>query len=411
MVKHMKLSMNASSIRSALLLSIVFAYLYSYASTIGLSPTNDDHVFLSVFNSGRVMDFIYNNYHIWSGRTAIELLMVSTIGYSLFWKLGIPLSIVLLAYSSCRILTAKPSATYIAIFVLLFSLIPATINGDASWWVTGFYNYLLPLSVAVYIFSVLFNADSGYFVKIICIPLAIYVSYMEQVALCLIICSAIMTASMPSTRCRYFYLLLALISINFAICISAPGNINRLHLETINWMPLFEHFTLVQKVSLGFDKVYQFITFKYNYPLLIASLLTVLLRLKRQIVSFHALLMLILVSSFAPLMVYHSLCGGLFFEGNITDNGNVSRLIVYFNYAYCIAFVVSMLFLIIDMMLNKAISGLPLASILCGFASIMIMGFSPTVYASGVRVYFVFEILLIISSLYMLKCFDFFNER
>lgn len=411
MVKHMKLSMNASSIRSALLLSIVFAYLYSYASTIGLSPTNDDHVFLSVFNSGRVMGFIYDNYHIWSGRTAIELLMVSTIGYSLFWKLGIPLSIVLLAYSSCRILTARPSATYIAIFVLLFSLIPAAINGDASWWVTGFYNYLLPLSVAVYIFSVLFKADSGYIVKIICIPLAIYVSYMEQVALCLIICSAIMTASMPSTRCRYFYLLLTLISINFAICISAPGNINRLHLETINWMPLFDHFSLVQKVSLGFDKVYQFITFKYNYPLLIASLLTVLLRLKRQIISFHALLMLIIVSSFAPLMVYHSLCGGLFFEGNIVDNGNVSRLIVYFNYAYCIVFIVSMLFLIIDMMLDKTISGLPLAGILCGFASIMIMGFSPTVYASGVRVYFVFEILLIISSLYMLKCFHFLNER
>lgn len=410
MVKHMKLSMNASSISSALLLSIVFAYLYSYASTIGLSPTNDDHVFLSVFNSGKVMDFIYNNYHIWSGRTAIELLMVSTIGYSLFWKLGIPLSIVLIAYSSCRISTDKPSATYIAIFVLLFSLIPAAINGDASWWVTGFYNYLLPLSVAVYIFSVLFNADSGYFVKIICIPLAIYVSYMEQVALCLIICSAIMTASMPSKRCRYFYLLLALISINFAICISAPGNINRLHLETINWMPLFDHFTLVQKVSLGFDKVYQFITFKYNYPLLIVSLLTVLLRLKRQIVSFHALLMLILVSSFAPLMVYHSLCGGLFFEGNITDNGNVSRLIVYFNYAYCIAFVVSMLFIIIDMMLDKAISGLPLASILCGFASIMIMGFSPTVYASGVRVYFVFEILLIITSMYMLKRIKALND-
>lgn len=168
MVKNMKLSLNASSIRSALLFSIVFAYLYSYASTIGLSSTNDDHVFLSVFKNGTVLDFINNNYHTWSGRTAIEFLMVSTIGYSLFWKLGIPLSIVLLAYSSCRISTCSKSATYISIFVLLFSLIPGAINGDAAWWVTGFYNYLLPASVAVYIFSVLFKGDSGYFVKTLC---------------------------------------------------------------------------------------------------------------------------------------------------------------------------------------------------------------------------------------------------
>ncbi|CZV89228.1 Uncharacterised protein [Enterobacter asburiae] len=411
MVKNMKLSLNASSIRSALLFSIVFAYLYSYASTIGLSSTNDDHVFLSVFKNGTVLDFINNNYHTWSGRTAIEFLMVSTIGYSLFWKLGIPLSIVLLAYSSCRISTCSKSATYISIFVLLFSLIPGAINGDAAWWVTGFYNYLLPASVAVYIFSVLFKGDSGYFVKTLCIPLAIYVSYMEQVTLCLIVCSAIILAFMPSTRSRYFYLLLSLISVNFAICISAPGNINRLHLETANWMPLFDHFTLTQKVSLGFDKAYQFITFKYNYPLLIVSLLTVLIRLKRQIVTHRVFVMLIVVSSFIPLMVYHSLCGSLFFEGNIIDNGNASRLVIYFNYAYCIALVVSLLFLIIDMMFDKVMSGLPLAGILCGFMSIVIMGFSPTVYASGVRVYFVFEILLIITSMYMLKRLKELNDQ
>lgn len=406
----MKLNMNACNIRYLLLSSIVFAYLFSYASTIDLSTSNDDHVFLSVFNSGAIVEFLANNYNTWSGRSAIELFMVSTIGYHLVWKLGIPLSIVVLAYASGRVSTGKSSITFIAIFILLFSLIPDAINGDASWWVTGFYNYLLPMSVAMYLFSVFFEGNKCALVKLVCIPLAVYVAYMEQIALCLLFCSAILIATNTSARHKYNYFLLAIIAFNFAICISAPGNINRLHLETMNWMPSFADYNLLQKVSLGFDKTYQFITFKYNYPLTIFSLIVILFRLKMGKIEMHSMIPILIVSSFVPLMVYQSLCGDLFFEGNLVDNGNVSRMPIYYNYAYSIAYILSIMYVIFDMMQKRMVSALPIICLLSGFLSVMIMGFSPTVYASGVRVYFYFEIMLITGSMYILNRYFSFDR-
>lgn len=380
----------------------IFSYLFCYASTISLSPSSDDGVFLSVYNTGDIFQFLVKNFKTWSGRFSIELIMTSTIGIEWFWRIGIPASVILTGYSISKIVFHKSSILLIGMFVFIFSQIPSAILGDSAWWVTGFYNYLLPTSIALYLFSTLQLVNINKAEKIACIALSFYVSYMEQVALCLLVAIVVMLLINKNSRTRYRYFVLAIIAINFIACVKSPGNVSRLSIETLNWMPGYKYFNILDMISLGWDKLYQIITLKYNIPFSIFCISLLYASSKTSPINFSLKFSMIVISSFPALMIYHSLCGGIFFEGNLIDSGNYSLIDIYISYFYVLVLSVSILLVLIDMLLSGLSSPLPIFSFLISYMSVVIMGFSPTVYASGFRVYYVFEILCILNSMYFL---------
>jgi hypothetical protein len=80
-------------------------------------------------------------------RATLEAVMVLTIGHEWFWRISIPLTLLLLACSISRISTDKMSIQGTFLSITLLMCIPLSINTDTVWWVTGYYNYLLPTAM------------------------------------------------------------------------------------------------------------------------------------------------------------------------------------------------------------------------------------------------------------------------
>ena len=213
-------------IKLLILISII-TYLYFVMRMVHLRGYDDDHVFLTIFHSGNVVEQLLYRFNSWSGRLAIEFIMLFTIGYSFFWKLGIGLSIIVLCFACCRISRLNPGIINIAFALILFAAIPAEINADASWWITGFYNYLLPVSVALYVFSVSFCMKKSIPEKIICIILAFYFPYMEQAGIAFIFAIICLIFARRKKVSYFDITILIIVLVNLIICLKAPGNERR----------------------------------------------------------------------------------------------------------------------------------------------------------------------------------------
>jgi hypothetical protein len=109
----------------------------------------------------------------------------------------------------------------IALFVILFANMPVQVINDSVFWVTGFYNYLLPTSVAFYVFSVFLSGIDSKAHKIISVVLAFYIFYMEQAALCFLVAMALAFVFKRDYITKFSVLLFVIVLVNFIICIKS----------------------------------------------------------------------------------------------------------------------------------------------------------------------------------------------
>lgn len=393
-------------INAAVLVCIV-SYLYIMATTLQLSGTGDDQYWLSIFNSGQVIEKAIERYSIWSGRVPIELLMTSTIGIIIFWKVAIPTSIVVLCYSICRIANNNFGLMSFAASLVLFLSIPNPINQNASWWVTGFYNYLLPVALSIYAFSVSYVNSNVKLEKIFCIIAAFFFSYMEQAGISYVVAMVVLLSSRKDTRQPFNIFMLFISVVNLIVSLKAPGNENRLMVETWSWYPQYQTYGLIHKLSLGFDKLHQLMTFRYNFPLIGFSAVLFCLRSVSGKMPLSIKIAMSIIMSFIAISITNSLTGFFstesFFYNTTLHASRWASGKIFLSYLYLWFVICSMFIIMLDMLANKHISLTPIISMLLGFMTVTMMGMSPTVYASDVRVNFPFEIMCIISCMYLFK--------
>jgi hypothetical protein len=391
----------------SLLYICVITYLFFIASIVHLRGYDDDQVFLSIFKSGNIIDLLVNRFDTWSGRFAIELVMTTTIGYTLFWKIGVPLSIIVVCHSCCKISGLKCSIIPFAFALVLFASMPYDINIDSSWWITGFYNYLLPVAAALYAFSVAFCGNGKTFKKVICIILAFYFPYMEQAGLAFIVAMAsILFARRESIR-PFNIIMTIIVLANLIICLHAPGNETRFSLETWRWYPQYQTYGIINKLSLGFDKLHQLMTFRYNIPLIALTASLFYLRSTSATMNKSVKVAMFFLATFLAISIANSFTGffsnGFFFNSTTIDATRWSAAKLFISYLYLFIVISSMFTIMLDCIIKKEISATPLTAMLIGFMSVTMLGLSPTVYASGYRVDFIFEIVCIVSCLYIIR--------
>lgn len=386
------------------LLSFAFmlSYLYFISRSVHLRGYDDDQFFMAIFNSGEMVKRALERYFTWTGRVPIELLMTSTIGHPTFWKIGIPASVLLLCISINRIAFGRVKIVQLGVIVLLFASIPSAINEDASWWVTGFYNYLLPVSLAFYAFSVSYLGVNNYTERLMCIISIFIFSYMEQAGIVYIISLIILLLINKSSRNGFNTLALSLSIVNFIICIKAPGNENRMLLEVWNWYPQYQSYGVFQKLSLGFDKLHNLITMRYNIPLVVLVSALLYAQSLRSECNLALKASMIILVTFIAISLTNSFTGFFsnksFFFSDYLSSSNWSSAKIYLSYFYAFVLISSIFTIFIDMVAKGEKMILPPIMLLLGLMTVTMMGMSPTVYASGLRVDFIFECMCIAAS-------------
>ena len=77
---------------------------------------------------------------------------------------------------------------------------------------------------------------------------------------------------------------------------------------------------------------------------------------------------------------------------------------LYISYLYLLIVISSLYIIMLDMALQQLIPPTPVIAMLIGFMTVTMMGLSPTVYASGLRVDMFFEMMCILSTICIAKC-------
>ncbi|PLR38746.1 hypothetical protein CYR55_08350 [Chimaeribacter californicus] len=327
--------------------------------------------------------------------------MTSTIGYPILWEVGIPISVAAVCYSCSKISGFRPTVVPFAFALILFATMPYQINIDASWWITGFYNYLLPTAVALYVFSVCYSGEGGSFKKIVCALLCFYFPYMEQAGLAFVVAMIFFICYQGRMLSRFNLVITLLVIINLIICLKAPGNEKRFALEVWRWYPQYQTYGLINKLSLGFDKLHQLMTFRYNIPLIALMISAFYVRCSYSGMRNSTKCALFIIATFISISIANSLTGlfsgGFIFNSATVDATRWSAGKVYISYFYIFAVISSLFLVLIDLVMNAKSNCTPIIAMLIGFMTVTMLGLSPTVYASGYRVDFIFEIMCIIS--------------
>lgn len=385
----------------------IVLYLLIVSYSIETLHWGDDATFLAIANQTNfnILDWLYNRYFEWSGRVTIDFIMLGTINYSAFWKILIPLAMLLMATSISRVVFNKVEASFVLVVLLLMAISPVEIISESLYWVTGFYNYLLPLSLALYCFSIFKKATPRKISIVLSFLSVMIFAYQEQIVI-LFLLACLMVPNFYKDKFKLALILFVMI--NGAVLFLAPGNENRLLISYWGAYPQYLDFGLVEQLALGFDKLYQGFIFSDNWPLFIflGALCGRYLFINKPALSEKASLVILI--GFMAFFLAHTqefpfssrALAEAKYLGKINADAIIGGKMYIWYFVFLLVFVAS-LTLILRQLSSYGQQTLIVLSL--GVASVMMMGFSPTVYASTYRVHLLFEVSIIMAVLYQYK--------
>lgn len=369
---------------------------------VALTHDGDDQYFIDLLSTNDIWGILKSRYMTWSGRLGVEFVLLKTIQYSYFWMIAIPVSIFVTCYSMAVITSEKVNIGFtLLLSVLLFILIKPAVLNDAVLWVTGFYNYLLPAALAMLTVSICLKPHRYIGItKIIPLLAPFIYAYSEQIALAAIL--ALLVVFIFSKDCNKNLCLASLIltTINFVICYLAPGSEVRAQTEAWAAFPDYLSLNIVQKASLGIYLLYTHLSDLKNTPyliLLVTALVTALITARKECL---VLVACGFVALQIAIMVYIR-----------SHSDNVVLSFTPKTYASIKTYILILLNLLsffsllyISIKCCRGSYFIPVA-LTIGAMSAVAMGLSPTVFRSGARIMFAFDLTLLLSILYVFNSY------
>lgn len=388
---------------------IIFLFLFSLflSQSLNLSEGSDDTWFMNILKDQSLLQYLQFRYQNWTGRLVLEALMTTTISYSLFWKSAVPGCIILFSYSIWRIVLSTNINHYIGIPLIttLFMLISPSVNDFSSWWITGFYNYLLPVSAGAYSMMIFtrgheVNKTQKYisllFLSICCSS--------EQVSF--VFLPTVLIFSIYKSKLFVFdKIFIALTFIFTLILYTAPGNYKRYIDETHTWFPEFSEYNTIHKITLGIDRLSNHLYDKSNILFNIGVVIVLFLFINKKRNNFTFFFITLILSLKLLVYILSSRVSNLnlIYTSEFLSPKNWWNYHIYISYITTLLTIVAMNYAHFVVFQRKT-HALFISFLLCiGAASVVIVGFSPTVYASGSRILFVFDICMIIYLCYLYK--------
>lgn len=366
-----------------------------------LKDSADDVYFLTALDDKTLLEFLRERYMGWSGRVLLEGITVITIRYAWLFKTGITLTFILMCYQVYRLSLRDTLAPLAGVLLVagIVLMMPASVSQWGGWWVTGFYNYLLPTALGLFAFRILCEKhEHGKLYQALALVSAVVACQQEQVAIALL--AAILTLAICRAvrreRIGAEGIVLAGGLVSAAVLFAAPGSHVRLAAET-SWLLDFTHMNLLEKLALGLDRVNAHANDADNGTFLLALLTTVaLLCAKREHWQLKGVAVVVLGVGIASLLwtaAGLSLTTKLTFSGQILPahwrGVNVfialaKTMMLYGTLAVCAVYFAERWQEWVALVGALALS----------FGMIMVLGFSPTVYASGARIFYLSDVLM-----------------
>jgi hypothetical protein len=424
----------------SLLVMLIFSvYLIHFLNTPSFLSVGTDDNAAYVVSKYNLFELIKSQYFNWTGRlSGVILSYFSTNTFGVFYKLINPLFIFLCGYSISRYFSKPINVRHLLIALLCFSLISRPALGDAVFWYSGSYSYVVPISLIL--FCMIPYADS-YFrgENKMSIPRFVLFAFtgiigamgQEQAAIVMVGVVVIFhtVKLIKKERLSPLFFVLTAILIAFTIIdIKSPGNANRWQVELIARFSTFDKLSIVAHIKLGLYCFFEEIVNHFTYTILALSGL-IMYSFKKFIgkwrwaaIVFYAQFTVFVIAKVIStfLHTYKTGTGRLFnfnlmmesYElGTKTLLGQVSAFHIILGLT---PFIFWSIFLALMITLIYKISEKPIFTLLCitaSFVTMIVLYTSPTIFASGERPYFVSFIMFnIIIYLLIVKSKLFYNK-
>lgn len=381
-------------------LPVAFLGVYAYVifSQIGFLP-GDDEIYRDTFASIGLGQWCQEFYQQWSGRIPLQLLDILFLNLPLiFWKIINMIFYMIVPLYTCRIsrlfLKEKNrSGFFLSLYAgILLVKIPDEITASAVKWITGSFNYLWPTAgLLLGVYPLLVAASGGKckrldgILGIVGTFLACYAEQTAAVYVCLgLFCVIEIGIKKQKKRMRYrVYYLFGVV--NACILFAAPGNQVRSDAELLRWYPNFAMYQIADRFWMGAIHTIKEV-FVSGYPfffcmLLLLGILAVQKQRFLQICYAGLLLLTELARKIAEQLE----------DEAIWQIYNTKLWIGLGVLVFWMLFFAWFLFCVFEMSLSGAIGALLFLAV---FASGTVVGMSPTIYASGSRIYFLSYVLL-----------------
>lgn len=388
------------------------------AHTLIRADFGDDLAYKNILVNQSMFDFLRERYHTWSSRVLIEAVMLPfATGNVWWWKIADSLMIVLFLWIVSELFGGEKEQEKMQAQMLMFCMIWIVpfFSLSSAGWITTTINYLWPLTLGLVAMLPLRHWDREEKIPVwefvVCPICALYGANMEQMGAILLGSYVVFGGYLLWKRKKlspFYFLQLLLIAGSLVFILTAPGNACRTEAEIQRFFPEFAGLSVGQKLWMGFLDTTQYYLAagdgqkSYVFGLFSAILWLVALltfwnrREKRGIPG--------LLLSLLPVVFYW----GIGQAGNfLLNSGRLTRgrngigvlaqnrqipgmsyfsggLVVFQTLCYLIvlAAVAGTIFYVWGVSEETLLELLILAA---GFLSRLVVGFSPTIYASGDR--------------------------
>lgn len=226
---------------------------------------------------GNWFDFLVGRYFEWSSRSLIEGLLILLTRFPLLWRVADTLICIAISVLMVRLFNPERNLTKNLIVVACIFLFPIPIIYEVGYIATSL-NYSWPFAAALLALTPVIKRFWGREVckweYIIAFPMMFLAGFQE------LICATSVLALLGSFVYRivsekklpkFEIGMLAVAAVMLIYMLTCPGNDNRSMLETATWLPEYATLGLFQKIELGFSSMIQMIFLKRNIFVLIFS--------------------------------------------------------------------------------------------------------------------------------------------
>ena len=387
--------------------------MYMFSRTSSYVPYSDDLSFAELYHTSTLSDAIWRAYRTWSGRVVPQGMMYLVAGAgTAAWRIMNSIVLVLFAFGMLRLITGSKIRELGALRLCLMAVMTASavlfihrdLKREALFWMTGSVSYLWPVTAGLYALiparDYLQDTSSSVFQMALALPLTVIIAFsQEQGALLFLFVLLLLAFCQWAEHGKlhpFFVVQIVLALAITALLLGAPGNMERFHAEEKSWYPGFSRIPVLEKIHLGMIWLFEHFVGrdKKIFILLWVSSTIYLMRFARlqylkKLFFLPAAGVLLLLSAqpdwTAP------------FFGMVTDFKS-GQALPWIAWGGLIGFIPVLLLFSGTVRRGSFLMMLFMGSIL----SASLMFFSPTIYASALRPFFVMDTGLVVLSFFLL---------
>ncbi|MFR9058248.1 DUF6056 family protein [Eubacterium callanderi] len=409
MTNKLELNKKNRILEMAPFLFLFLAMLFLHSLTRGLQ--GDDLWFSNILNDQSIFEYWNWRYETWSSRLIIETVLIYlSMSKHWIWCLLDSLMFILLAYSISELFVSEDKKLYGNWIVVSLILCYPFVQLSSAGWLATTLNYLWPLSLGMFAFiplkRTLCHEKVPASLGLLSIFAIFYAGNTEQMGAIIVCVYGIFFLYL-----LYIKEMKSVVVINLMVSLSGllfvitcPGNKVR-SVSEMHWFEGYENLGIMGKLKYGFlsSTVHFFentniMFFLFTVLLLVCIWMKYQDKMHRAIGALPLLLKTIILTGTKIMLAYFPDLGIYHSEQDLSQIVSFSGL-VSFLYICVNAFMIVLIIVCIYFVFGKSKeTGISLLILTAGLTSRVIMGFSPTVFASGLRtfIYLYFSLLIVI---------------